>query len=212
MTNFEQVEKIEKPKKKPGRSPRVAITKTQAEKSQDQGIQKFESDIRAIETDISHKRALDDVLFSSKGVNQLEMAKKKIDDQKKNPRMVMPVTKVDTRSVPSTDPKQMQLRAHLNERVEVMITRANGLLQSIDFPLALLPGDPCYFWEIPVCEVISIPRGVALHLKNNCVWVKIDHREKTQAEKNNLPDLSLSTNIVVDSIHTDFNILDAKSM
>ena len=179
---------------------------------QEDGLKDFSNQVEEINDSQEHLKALDDALFSPKGMNQVEIAKSKLQEQKKNPIRIYPYKKVDTRSAPSLDIKHMKLRSHLSEWVDVMIQRVDGKTHPIELILAIMPGDPACFWKIPVNTVVQLQRGLALHLKNNCVWVKIKHQEKSMEEKARLSDLSLSTDIVVDSIHTDFQILDAKAL
>lgn len=185
---------------------------TNLKKVQEESLRKMEEQINAIDTSTEHLKELENSLFSSKGMNQLELAKSKIEEQKRNPIRIYPVKKVDTRSVVSLNPQHLKLKEHLDEIMPIMIQRTNGAKGNVDFILSIMPGDPACFWSLPVNVVIAIPRGVVLHLKNNCQWVKIKHQEKTAQEKQHLPDLSLSTDIVVDSIVTEYNILDTKAL
>lgn len=176
------------------------------------GLKTFSEKVDQINTDTTHLKSLDDALFSSKGETQVEIARRQLQEQKKNPLFIKPYKKVDTRSEPPTSDRFRKLREHLNERVDVLINRTDLSRKPIEFGLGLLPGEPYNMWKIPVGEVISIPRGVMLHLKNNCVWVKIDFREKPMHEKAKLQDLSIGYDPVVDSISTEFQILDAKAL
>lgn len=183
------------------------------EKLQEAGIEKFQEQLANVEEEIEDSiHSLEEVLFPKKGLNQLQIARSKLDEQKKNPIRVLPHKRVDSRSVVSLNPRHLKLKSYLEEVVEVMIQRTNGTDHPLEFILALMPGSPACFWKIPVNVIIAVERGVVLHIKNNMQWVKVKHQEKPKDQLAHLPDLSLSTDLVVDSIHTDFNVLDARAI
>lgn len=185
---------------------------TNLKKAQEGELKKFQDQVADLVTSTENIKDLEDMLFPSKGLSQLQIAKNRIEEQKKNPIRITPEKKIDTRSVLSLDPRHLRLKQHLEEEIDIMIQRSTGKDNPVEFGLGLMPGSPYCFWKLPVNVVIRVPRGVALHLKNNCSWVKITHKEKDAKQLPHLPDFSLSTDIVVDSVYNEYNILDAKAI